>query len=350
MSGKRSKEALTYADAGVDIKVGDEAVERIKKLAQETFNKQVLTGLGASGGFFKPDLSGVKNPVFISSTDSVGTKLKLAFMTDRHDTVGADLVNHCINDILVHGARPLFFLDYIGVGKLEPAVIEEVVSGLTRACKTAGVALIGGEMAELPDFYQPGEYDLVGFVVGMVNQDKIVNGSTIRSGDVCIGLPSSGLHTNGYTLARKVAFEIAGLKPGDTVDELGTTIDKALMEIHRCYAPIIQPLLDKYDVHGMAHITGGGIPGNLRRVLPAGVDAEIKSGSWPVLPIFDYLERAGNIDPDDMFTTFNMGVGFILVVAEQDADAVVDDLKKAGETAYRIGRIVDGSGKVRLVD
>ncbi|MEW5995126.1 MAG: phosphoribosylformylglycinamidine cyclo-ligase, partial [Candidatus Zixiibacteriota bacterium] len=208
MPERNNTKPLTYADAGVDIKAGDEAVERIKKLAAETFNAQVLTGIGAFGGFFKPDMAGITKPVLVSSTDSVGTKLKLAFMTGKHDTVGQDLVNHCINDILVHGARPLFFLDYIGVGKLKPEMIEQVVSGLAQGCKEAGVALIGGEMAGLPDFYQPGEYDLVGFVVGVVDQDKIINGSTIQPGDVCIGLPSNGLHTNGYTLARKVAFEV----------------------------------------------------------------------------------------------------------------------------------------------
>ncbi len=341
---------LTYADAGVDIKAGDEAVERIKKLAQKTFNRQVLTGIGAFGGFFKPDVTGIENPVFVSSTDSVGTKLKLAFMTGRHDTVGEDLVNHCVNDILVHGARPLFFLDYIGVGTLRPEVIEQVVAGIARGCKKTGAALIGGEMAELPDFYQPGEYDLVGFVVGLVDQSRIVNGSTIQPGDVCIGLVSNGLHTNGYTLARKTVFEVAGLKPGDRVDELGTTIDQALMEVHRCYLPIVPQLLEKFEVRGMAHITGGGIAGNLKRILPGTVDAEIAKGTWPVLPIFDYLREAGNIDPEDMWATFNMGIGFILVVPEPLAEPVINHLKESGETAYRIGRIKRGGGRARVED
>ncbi len=350
MSKKDTKNTITYADSGVDIKAGDEAVERIKKLAQETFNSQVLTGIGAFGGFFKPDMADIKNPVFVSSTDSVGTKLKLAFLTDKHDTVGEDLVNHCIDDILVHGAKPLFFLDYIAVDKLKPEVIAEVVSGVARGCKNAGVALIGGETAELPDFYHPGEYDLVGFVVGVVDQDKIIDGSAIMAGDVCIGLPSNGLHTNGYTLARKVAFEIAKLKPGDMIDELGTTINKALLSVHRCYAPIVRPLLEKFNIHGMAHITGGGIPGNLKRVLPDNVDAEIVKGSWPVLPIFDYLKKAGNIDPVDIYSTFNMGIGFILVVAEQDADRIINDLKENGEVTYRIGKIKPGEKSVKLVD
>ena len=349
MPKKDVKETITYADSGVDIKAGDKAVERIKELARQTFNSQVLTEIGAFGGLFKPDFAGIKNPVFVSSTDSVGTKLKLAFMTNRHNTVGEDLVNHCINDILVHGAKALFFLDYIAVGKLKPEVIAEVVSGVARGCKNAGVALIGGETAELPDFYHPGEYDLVGFVVGLVDHDKIIDGSSIHAGDVCLGLPSSGLHTNGYTLARKVAFEIAGLKPGDMIDELTTTIDKALLSVHRCYAPLVHPLLEKFDIHGMAHITGGGIEGNLKRVLPDNVDAEIVKGNWPVLPIFDYLKKAGNIDPEDIYRTFNMGVGFILVVGEQDADNIINDLQKGGETAYRIGAIKEGTKQVRLV-
>ncbi|HWR83417.1 MAG TPA: phosphoribosylformylglycinamidine cyclo-ligase [Candidatus Deferrimicrobium sp.] len=341
---------ITYADAGVDIKAGEEAVERIKALARQTFNKQVLTDIGAFGGFFKPDLTNLRNPVLVSSTDSVGSKLKLAFMTNRHDTVGEDLVNHCINDILVHGARPLFFLDYIGVGKLKPEIIAEVVSGLTRACKDVGAALIGGEMAELPDFYQPGEYDLVGFVVGLVEQEKIIDGAAIRTGDICIGLPSTGLHTNGYTLARRVAFDVAKLKPGDMVVELETTIDDALLRVHRCYAAVIHPLLDRYDIHGMAHITGGGIPGNLKRVLPDNLDAEIVKGSWPILPIFSWLQRAGNVDPADMYNTFNMGIGFILVVAPNDADKIIMELNHIGESAFRIGEITSGQKAVRLIE
>ncbi|UCE25005.1 MAG: phosphoribosylformylglycinamidine cyclo-ligase, partial [Candidatus Zixiibacteriota bacterium] len=325
------------------------AVEKIKQLAASTFNSQVLTGLGAFGGFFKPDLSGLKEPVFISSTDSVGTKLKLAFMTGKHDSVGEDLVNHCINDILVHGARGLFFLDYIGVGKLEQQVVVELLEGLSRGCKNTGVALIGGEMAELPDFYQPGEYDLAGFVVGVVDRDRIVNGATIGEGDVCIGLTSSGLHTNGYTLARKVAFEVAGHKPDDHVDALGMTIAEALMKVHRCYAPLIHPLLADFDIHGMAHITGGGIPGNLKRVLPEGLGAVIDKSSWPVLPIFKYLESVGSIDSKDIYSAFNMGIGYILVVSRSDADGVMKNLGKMGETAYISGSIEIGDKTVKLV-
>ena len=348
MPDEKQKKGITYADSGVDVKAGEEAVDRIKQLAAATFDSQVLTGLGAFGGFFKPDLTGIANPVFISSTDSVGTKVKLAFMTGKHDTVGEDLVNHCVNDILVHGARGLFFLDYIGINKLVPEVIAEIVTGLSRGCRNAGLGLIGGETAELTDVYAPGEYDLAGFVVGLVDQDQIINGSTIKVGDVCLGLPSNGLHTNGYSLARKVAFEIAGLKPDSYVEELGTTIAEALMTVHRCYSHIIHPVLSKYTVDGMAHITGGGIGGNLKRILPAGVNAKIDKSSWPSLPIFDFLKKAGNIDPDDIYSAFNMGIGYILVVPESEADKVVGEIEGMGETIYRIGRIVEGEGAVKL--
>jgi len=349
MSNNKPDKKLSYAEAGVDLKAGNEAVERIKSLARKTFNKSVLSEIGSFGGFFKPDLEDYKEPVLISSTDGVGTKLKLAFMTGRHNTVGEDLVNHCIDDILVHGARPLFFMDYIATGKLEPQVIAEIVEGLSRGCVNAGIALLGGETAEMPDFYQPGEYDLAGFIIGMVDQKKIINGTAIHDGDICLGLASNGLHTNGYSLARKAAFEIAGHKPDDFIEELNMTIAEALMQVHRCYAPTVRPLLDKYDIHGMAHITGGGITGNLSRVIPDGLSAEINKGSWPVLPVFAYLEKAGNLDPDDMFNTFNMGIGYILVVDPRDADKMMESLKQAGEKPFRIGAIKTGQEKVRLI-
>ncbi len=349
MAKSPSKPKLDYAAAGVDIKAGEEAVERIKELARKTFNPCVLSDIGSFGGFFKPDFSGVARPVFISSTDSVGTKVKLAFMTDKHDTVGEDLVNHCVNDILVHGARGLFFLDYIGTSKLRPTVIAELIEGLSRACGNNDMALLGGETAEMPDLYQPGEYDLAGFIVGMVDQDRIVNGTTIADGDVCIGLASSGLHTNGYSLARKIAFELAGLKVGQEIPELGMTVDEALMKVHRCYASLIHPLLGRFEIGGMAHITGGGIPGNLKRIIPEGLSAEIGIGSWPVLPVFDWLRKTGDIAEVDMFDAFNMGIGYILVVREADADTLVEQLGEVGETAYRIGKVKTGTPKVRLV-
>ncbi len=349
MESSKRKPKLTYADSGVDIKAGETAVDRIKHLAGSTFNSQVLTGLGSFGGFFRPDMIGLKQPVFISSCDGVGTKLKLAFMTGRHNTVGEDLVNHCINDILVHGAKGLFFLDYIAVGKLDPDTIVEVISGMSRGCKNAGVALIGGEMAEMHDFYQPGEYDIAGFIVGMVDEDRIINGSTIEVGDVCIGLSSNGLHTNGYTLARTAVFEAAGLKPNTKIDKLGMTVADALLAVHRCYAPLIHPLLGKFEIHGMAHITGGGIPGNLKRILPDHTQAEISRDSWPVLPLFDFLREAGDIDSEDMYSAFNMGIGYILVVPPLEVDPILAELGRMDEMAYRIGRIVAGEKSVRLV-
>lgn len=349
MPNENSKKTIKYADAGVDIHAGEEAVQRIKELAASTFNSQVLTGLGSFGGVFKPDFSKMKEPVFISSTDSVGTKVKLAFMTGIHNTVGEDLVNHCVNDILVHGARALFFLDYIGIDKVYPETIAELVDGLSRGCRNNGLSLIGGETAELPDFYQPGEYDLVGFIVGMVDQTRIINGSTIKPGDVCLGLASNGLHTNGYTLARKVAFEIAGHKTDDHIDELNMTMAQALMQVHRSYASIIHPLLDKFEIHGMAHITGGGIPGNLVRILPDNCQAEIDKSTWPVLPLFEYLQRVGNIDPDDIYSAFNMGIGYILVVPEASADQITTAIESEGEKVYRIGQIQSGPKKVSLV-
>jgi phosphoribosylformylglycinamidine cyclo-ligase len=349
MADHKSGAKLNYAQAGVDIKAGDEAVARIKELARSTFNSSVLSEIGSFGGFYKPDFGAMSNPVLVSSCDGVGTKLKLAFMTGKHDTVGEDLVNHCINDILVHAARPLFFLDYIATGKLKPEVIGEVVSGLARGCRNAGIALLGGETAEMPDFYTAGEYDLAGFVIGVVDQDKIVNGAAIAEGDVCIGLASNGLHTNGYSLARRVAFEAAGLKADSWVEELQCGIAPALMRVHRCYASIVFKLLDKYHIHGMAHITGGGIPGNLNRIIPDGLSAVVTRNTWPVLPIFHWLGQAGNIDPDDMYSAFNMGIGYILVVPASEADRMIDTLGIMGETGYRIGTIERGTQKVKMI-
>lgn len=341
---------LTYAEAGVDIQAGEEVVRRIKTLAKNTFNDQVLSEIGSFGGFFKPNLKGMKSPVLIASADGVGTKLKLAFLSGRHNTVGEDLVNHCTNDILVHAARSLFFLDYIGTGKVEPGVVEQIVEGFARGCKNSGAALLGGETAEMPDFYAPGEYDLAGFIVGLVDQDRVVNGSTIKVGDVCVGLASNGLHTNGYTLARKAVFELGGLKIGSHVDELGMTIDESLMLVHTCYAKIVHELTPNFDLHGMAHITGGGLPGNLNRILPEGTEAQIKKGSWPILPIFGLLQRLGSLDPDDMYRAFNMGIGYVLVLPADQADRVVETINKSAFKAYQIGEIKPGTGQVRLVD
>lgn len=349
MNKPAPKKGLSYAEAGVDIEAGDDAVRRIKALAKETFNASVLSEIGSFGGFFKPEIGGLKSPVFIASADGVGTKLKIAFMTGKHDTVGEDLANHCVDDILVHGARPLFFLDYIATGKLKPDVIAEIVSGFGRGCKNAGMALLGGETAEMTDFYAPGEYDLAGFIVGMVDQEKIINGQTIEEGDICLGLVSNGLHTNGYTLARKVAFEIAEAKPETPLPNSDMTIGAALMQVHRCYAPLIHPLLERFDIHGMAHITGGGIEGNLRRIIPDGLSAEIKKGSWPGLPVFEFLQAAGGIEEAEMYRAFNMGIGYIMVVREKEVAAIKAALKEQNESVYRIGRITKGEPKVVLI-
>jgi phosphoribosylformylglycinamidine cyclo-ligase len=343
------KQRLSYADAGVDIEAGDAAVERIKVLARSTFTDSVLSEIGSFGGFFKPKLTGLTNPVLVSSVDGVGTKLKLAFMTGVHNTVGEDLANHCVNDILVHGARALFFMDYIATGKLDPDVVARIVEGFSRGCRNAGMALIGGETAEMPGFYRDGEYDLAGFIVGIVDEGKIINGSTIEAGDVCIGLASNGLHTNGYTLARKVAFEVAGLKPGDLVPGLQVTIDAALMQVHRCYASVIHELIEDVEIHGMAHITGGGIPGNLRRIIPDGLSAVVHKANWPVPPLFRFLQSAGNVAEDEMYRAFNMGVGYVLVAPAKNADAVMAHLRDRNETAWRIGEVVRGESKVVLV-
>ncbi|MFH2037758.1 MAG: phosphoribosylformylglycinamidine cyclo-ligase [Candidatus Zixiibacteriota bacterium] len=339
---------LDYASAGVDIAAGDEAVERIKKLAKATFNDSVLSEIGSFGGFFKPDLSGIKKPVLISSADGVGTKLKIAFMKGQYNTVGECLVNHCTDDILVHGAKPLFFLDYIATGKLKPDVIADIVEGFSRGCKNNGMALLGGETAEMPDFYQPGEFDLAGFIVGMVDQDKIINGSTIKEGDVVVGLKADGLHTNGYSLARKLFFEIAGFKHDTMVDELGMTAADALLIVHKSYLHPVQAVLEKYAVHGMAHITGGGIPGNLVRIIPDGLRAVIDLGTWDVLPIFKFMQAKGKISDKAMFEAFNMGIGYILVVPNNETDKIVECLKGSGETPYIIGKIEKGEKAVIL--
>ncbi len=339
---------LTYKSSGVDIKAGDEAKKQIKKLARSTFTPEVLKGIGGFGGFFELKKKEYHQPVLLSSVDSVGTKLKVAFMTGKHGTVGEDIVNHCINDILVHGAKPLFFLDYIGMGKVVPRVVAEIVKGLSKACKEGGCALVGGETAELPDLYKKGEYDLAGCIVGVVEKKNIIDGSTIRPGDQIIGLKSNGLHTNGYTLARKVLFDTANLKVDDPIKELKTTIGKELLKVHRCYAPSVLPTLKKFKIKGMAHITGGGIPGNLNRVLPKNCDAQIHVDAWKVPPIFRFIQREGNIDNLEMFKAFNMGIGLVLVVSMDRLKGVSAQLSSLGETVYHIGEISRGKGRVLL--
>jgi phosphoribosylformylglycinamidine cyclo-ligase len=329
-----------YRQAGVDIDAGNETVRRIKSLARGTFTPAVLSEIGSFGGLFRLDPSRYADPVLVSSADGVGTKLKVASMTGRHDTVGADLVNHCVNDILVQGAEPLFFLDYLATGRLSPDVAEQVIAGIARGCKENGCALIGGETAEMPGFYAEGEYDIAGFIVGIVERDRIVDGRAINPGDVLVGLPSSGLHTNGYSLARRVLFEMAALKPDTFVRDLGATVGDVLLAPHRSYLTVARPLLEARIVKGMAHITGGGITENLPRVLPEGCGAAINRSAWTVPPVFQFIQQRGAIATDEMFRAFNMGVGLIIVCAREHAATIA----QRTEGAVVIGEIVQGSG------
>lgn len=341
---------MDYKSSGVDIDAGHETVRRIKTLAQSTFTPGVLSDIGSFGGLFKLDTAAMHEPVLVSSADGVGTKLKVAFMAGEHRTIGVDLVNHCVNDILVQGAVPLFFLDYLATGKLSPDVAEHIVHGLARACKDNGCALLGGETAEMPGFYQDGEYDVAGFIVGVVDRARLIDGKRIAAGDVLIGLPSTGLHTNGYSLARKIAFEEMKLKVDTHVPDLGETIGQALLRPHRTYLPVIKPLLGKGVIKGMAHITGGGITDNLPRVLPPGTAARVNRTSWRVPAIFRWLGESGRVPEYDLRRALNMGIGMILVVAKADVDAVRSDLLNAGEAnSLVIGDIVPGEPGVEYV-
>ncbi|HEV2350141.1 MAG TPA: phosphoribosylformylglycinamidine cyclo-ligase [Terriglobia bacterium] len=339
---------MRYRDAGVDIDAASRAKVRIKQLARQTFNPRVLKEVGAFGGFFS--LAGLpRDSVLVASVDGVGTKLKIAFALNRHTTVGADLVNHCVNDIAVHGATPLFFLDYLATGKLRPRVVTDVITGLAGACRAAGCALIGGETAEMPGFYPPGEYDLAGSIVGWVRPAQIVDGAGITPGDAIVGLPSLGLHTNGYSLARKVLLEQAGLKLSRRMPELGRTLGEELLAPHRCYGPVVRPLLEKGWVKGMAHITGGGLTDNPPRIFPRGCGAEIRLGSWPVLPIFELIARLGRVPAEDMLRTFNMGIGFVLLVSLENLRRVTVALSKQGERFWMLGKIVRGRSVVKYI-
>jgi phosphoribosylformylglycinamidine cyclo-ligase len=342
----QSNSPITYADAGVNIDQANKTKQRIKYLAHKTFTKNVLSDIGSFGGMFALDKSKWEEPVLVSSVDGVGTKLKVAFEMRLHQTVGADLVNHCVNDIAVQGATPLFFMDYFAAGKLEPEVTEKVVEGISEACKHNGLALIGGETAEMPGFYPPGEYDLAGFIVGIVDKPKIVNGKNVEPGDVLVGLASNGLHTNGYSLARKLLFTVARYSPDTYVNEMKSKVGSELMRIHKSYWPVVKKLVDAEAVSAMAHITGGGITENLPRVLPKGMGAQIELGTWPSQPIFEHLQQLGSVPQDEMLRTFNMGIGMILVVPAKKFKKVQSILDKAGEKGYTIGRIVKGDRKV----
>jgi len=330
---------MRYADAGVNISVADEAKRRIAAMAAKTFRHGVLAPIGGFGSLFQLDRKRWREPVIVASCDGVGTKLKVAFATGIHSTVGADILNHCVNDILTQGAEPLFFLDYIAMGKLDPRVLEQVIEGMSRAAKQAGCSLIGGETAEMPDVYAPGEYDLAGFIVGAVERKKILDPRNVRPGDVLLALPSSGLHTNGYSLARKLVFGVAKLEPDSYVAEVGNKIGAELLKPHRPYWPLLKNVLARRWVSTMAHITGGGITGNLPRALPRNVRAVVELGSWPVLPIFRYLAQLGRMERDELLRTFNLGVGMILVVPSRVISRVESELKRRREKFFVIGRI-----------
>ena len=344
------KKKINYKTSGVDIDRADLAKKRIKNLVRATFSKSVLTDIGSFGGFYALAKRDYKDPVLVSSVDGVGTKLKIAFQMNKHDTVGEDLVNHCVNDILVHGARPLFFLDYIATGKLYPTVIEQIVKGLVRGCAKNNCSLIGGETAEMPDFYDPEEYDLAGFIVGIVERKKIIDGSKIVPSDLLLGLGSNGLHTNGYSLARKVLFGIKKYKASDYVKGLGNQLGKELLKTHRSYSRPILRVLERHQIKGMAHITGGGIPGNLIRILPEHCQAKVDVSSWKIPRIFDFIQKAGNIESEEMFRVFNMGIGLILAVSKDQVDKIMNQLEHSGEKVFKIGEIVSGRKEVRLLN
>ena len=331
------KKQITYKDSGVDIKAGEEMVESIKGVVKDTHGPEVLSNIGGFGGFFRPDLGSYNKPVFVSSVDGVGTKLIVAFKADRYDTVGQDLVNHCVNDIAVCGAKPLFFLDYFSTGKLEQHVGVDVVKGFAKACKENGVALIGGETAEMPDIYDAGEFDLAGTIVGIVDEDKVINGSGIQKGDVLLGFKSTGLHTNGYSLARKVLF--SKYKVENYVEELGSTVGDELLKVHKSYLSLITELKEMDGVNGFSHITGGGIVGNTKRILPEGLKLDINWDSWERPPVYNLIQEIGNVPEDDMQATFNLGIGLIAVVSESEVDAVTKKAEELGEGVFEVGSV-----------
>ncbi len=333
-----------YKSSGVNIDAGNEAVKRIKSLVRATYNPQVLGELGNFGGLYAFPVQNHREPILVSSTDGVGTKLKVAFAMEKYDTVGYDLVNHCVNDILVQGAKPFFFLDYIGVGVLEPRMIESVVTGLAKACRENECVLIGGETAEMPGIYSAGEFDLAGTIIGVVERTDLITGSAIKQGDAVLGLPSLGLHTNGYSLARKICFETLGLKPTDKAPGLTESIGDTLLAPHRSYLPEVYPLIIKGLVNGLAHITGGGFYDNIPRILPEGCSVKINKGSWPVLPIFEFLQKAASIPDEEAYRVFNMGIGMVLICSPEK----LEQIKMIVPEIYEIGVVTEGDGKVSL--
>lgn len=331
------KKSITYREAGVDIESAEQSLDKVKVAIAKTHNRQVLKNIGAFGGFYEFPIQDYRKPVLISSTDGVGTKLLVAMMMNKHDTVGQDLVNHCINDIAVCGAHPLFFLDYFGCGKLHPEVFQQIIMGFVAACNAAGLPLIGGETAEMPDLYQPGEYDLAGTIVGVVEKENIIDGQSIQAGDILIGISSAGLHTNGYSLARKVLF--SEYQPQDYVQELGTTVGEELLKIHPNYYPLISEAIQNFPVKGLAHITGGGLYKNTTRIIPDGLEPVFEWNNWPVLPIFSLIQDLGNVPLSDMRQTFNMGIGLVMVL-EKDSASNLSGLSDAYPySIYQIGEI-----------
>jgi phosphoribosylformylglycinamidine cyclo-ligase len=338
-----SDDALRYGSAGVDLGASDDAKRRITQLVSSTFTKGTVGAFGGFGGMFRVP-EGMRSPVLVSSADGVGTKIKVAIESDRHDTIGHDLVNHCVNDILVQGAKPLFFLDYVAFGELVPAVLEQIVAGVARGCLENECALVGGETAEMPGLYSPPDYDLAGFIVGCVEEDSIIGSGRVRQGDALIALESSGLHTNGYSLARKIVDERLKLKANDMFPEMDATVADVLLAIHRSYLRALSPVLDR--IHAMAHITGGGLPGNLNRALPPELDAVVDSSTWEVPAAFSVLQQAGKVETDEMYRVFNMGVGMVVIAARENADAIIGSARVAGVTGWQLGEVVSGSGKV----
>lgn len=335
------EEKLTYKDAGVDTKEGERAVSLMKEHVKGTFNENVLTGLGSFGSLFNLDVKDMKQPVLVSGTDGVGTKLKIAFLMDKHDTVGIDCVAMCVNDVLCQGAKPLFFLDYIATGKVKAEKIADIVKGIADGCKQAGSALVGGETAEMPDFYSAGEYDMAGFSVGVVDKEKIITGEKVAIGNKIVGIASSGIHSNGYSLVRKVFFDKMQMEVSDYIEELGQTLGEALLTPTKIYAKACDAVLPHYDVNGIVHITGGGFYENIPRSLPDGLSAKIARADVQVPPVFDLIAKTGHIPERDMFNTFNMGVGMCVVVDKNDADKAIAAIKSAGEEAYVLGELVE---------
>ena len=343
-----NSEGLTYRDAGVDIDAGNEAVTLMKEAVRSTYRPEVIGDIGGFGGLFALNAAKYRQPVLVSGTDGVGTKLRIALMADKHDTIGQDAVAMSVNDILVQGAEPLFFLDYIAVGKLDPVQVAAIVAGVARACKESGCALIGGETAEMAGFYARGDYDIAGFAVGIAERERLITGANIRPGDKLIGLPSSGLHSNGYSLVRKICFDVQQRSLAEYIPALGRTLGEELLTPTRLYPRACLPLFSSFQIKGMVHITGGGFYDNIPRVLPLGCDAAVDTGTWPQLPVFAMLQEWGQVEWPEMYRTFNMGIGMILVVSAEDAPAIMEDLTARGEANYLIGEIVAGDGRVLL--